>query len=487
MTTDSHGPIDAGGVRPVVARWIVTADLELKTAAHLGGSGYGPVDMVVIRDSLDRSPLLPGTSLAGALRGHLSDVLSGYYSEEHADIANLFGAPRISDEGGQSPLIVFDSLGEFPTGIPIEIRDGVAIDPKTGTAGSHLKYDIEVLPAGTVFPIRLELLIDCSLKESRLLNLFATALEGLSRGGISLGARRSRGFGAVEAINWRALRFDLTTREGWLDWLTSDALKPHDDATVAPAKDPWSACQAAYANITREIVHDLRKRVIVEAALDFQGGLLIRSPSETSDSPDAVHLKSGKKTILSGTSLTGVLRQRAARITRLVRSDKSDIHHWIEHIFGSNLDVNKSSDRNLHASRLRISESVINNGTSMRPARIGIDRFTQGVVSGALFEEEPYYCGSATVRLELRNPKDGETGLLLLLLKDLLSGDLPVGGSSSIGRGYVRGTAIVKFENGETMEIGPNLQVSSETEQAFAKLISAFANRPPQEKRGGTE
>ena len=39
----------------------------------------------------------------------------------------------------------------------------------------------------------------------------------------------------------------------------------------------------------------------------------------------------------------------------------------------------------------------------------------------------------------MRNPEQYEIGLLLLLLKDLWTSDLPVGGESSIGRGRLQG------------------------------------------------
>ena len=39
----------------------------------------------------------------------------------------------------------------------------------------------------------------------------------------------------------------------------------------------------------------------------------------------------------------------------------------------------------------------------------------------------------------LRTPSDAELGLLLLLLKDLWTGDLPIGGELGIGRGKLKG------------------------------------------------
>ena len=63
------------------------------------------------------------------------------------------------------------------------------------------------------------------------------------------------------------------------------------------------------------------------------------------------------------------------------------------------------------------------------------------MVDGGLFDEEPAYLGRTDVTLVLRNPQPGELGLMLLVLKDLLAGDLPVGGSGSVGRAVVAGRA----------------------------------------------
>jgi hypothetical protein len=46
---------------------------------------------------------------------------------------------------------------------------------------------------------------------------------------------------------------------------------------------------------------------------------------------------------------------------------------------------------------------------------------------------------SVPIRLRLLDPKDHEIGVLLLLLKDLWTGDLPLGGEISVGRGRLAG------------------------------------------------
>ena len=133
---------DPGGVRPIVARWTITADLVLQTATHLGGGAGDIADMVLIRDARTGAPLLPGPSIAGALRSHLADVIGGYRSAEDARLPRLFGAARGDDVGGQSPLIVFDSLGSLPDHHAAEVRDGVQVDAARGTAEEHKKFDL---------------------------------------------------------------------------------------------------------------------------------------------------------------------------------------------------------------------------------------------------------------------------------------------------------------------------------------------------------
>jgi CRISPR/Cas system CSM-associated protein Csm3 (group 7 of RAMP superfamily) len=453
---DSNSKLsDPGGVRSLHARWVVTAELVLESAAHLGGGDGDATDMVLVRDAREGVPLLPGTSLAGALRGHLADVLGGYRSSEDTRVAALFGGGRGDDLGAQSPLIVFDSQGVLPREHPVEIRDGVAIDPRTGTAEEHKKFDIEILPAGTRFPLRFECLVAEPGEESKLVSLLVTSLSALVLGEASIGARRSRGLGAVRTEGWRARRHELSSGAGWCTWLTSDPEQPFstDESTF---DGPAAACRSAHPGIALDLPADGRRRLVVTANLTVQDGLLVRSAPREADAPDAAHLRSGGRSVLPGTSLAGALRNRALRIAGVVRAVHGDAGDWVSRLFGPRLEgADTGSSEGLAAARLRVSEGVIENGRRARPSRIRVDRFTQGVVPGALFDEEPECGGHLRVRLELREPEPGDAGLLLLLLKDLLAGDLPVGGTAAVGRGVLRGTARVVFEDGTEGMLDP--------------------------------
>ena len=467
--------VGPGGIRKIVARWVITGELVLESAAHLGNGEEGAtVDMALIRDRAEDKPLLSGSSLAGGLRSYIVDRIEGYYKEERSKcVADLFGGAREDDAGSQSPLIVFDSICSSRNWTS-EIRDGVAIHAETGLAEDHKKFDLEVLPAGTTFPVRFELLVANTEKEEDQVSLLATALEGLEEGAIPIGARRSRGLGACRVQNWRAKRFDLTTREGWLYWLGSDHLHPIQK-NISPEETIKQAIETAYSKIDLQPQADKRKRIQIKVGLVLNAGLLIRSPGTGGADADMTHLFSAGEAILPGTSLAGVLRTRALRIVRVVRANKHDHEKWVDELFGPRLVGTTNQDFRPQASRLKITEKPFTNSKRLRPNRIKIDRFTGGVVDGALFDEEPIYRGEVEVSMELRNPRDGETGLVLLLLKDLLTGDLPVGGTSSVGRGVFRGTATIKIgDKCYTLDPDPSNSAIPETVKVLNDEVRKF-------------
>ena len=85
---------DTNGPRSLRARWVVCGTMRLETAMHLGGEPTDRTDMQVLRDPREGAPLLPGSTLAGALRSALADRLAGYGSDEPEAVAELFGGRR---------------------------------------------------------------------------------------------------------------------------------------------------------------------------------------------------------------------------------------------------------------------------------------------------------------------------------------------------------------------------------------------------------
>ena len=98
-----------------------------------------------------------------------------------------------------------------------------------------------------------------------------------------------------------------------------------------------------------------------------------------------------------------------------------------------------------------VRETVLEHVHSLVQNRIRIDRFTGGVLDNFLFNEAPVFGGpGSVVKLDvtLRDPSRAEIGLLLLVLKDLWTADLPVGGGASVGRGRLQGLGAELSQDG---------------------------------------
>ena len=256
------------------------------------------------------------------------------------------------------------------------------------------------------------------------------ALEG---GNIRLGKRKRRGFGKVKVTAWQVNEFDMTTAAGWQAWLATPVAVPkperHDDL------------------LQKLAVGEGAKRSVAELIATFRidGSLLIRSAVGDAAGPDFEHLKSFRPgriedlaPILSGTSVAGAMRARALRIGNTLGKDGYRI---VDDLFGYRPKDRKDKTP-MTASRIWIEETVIAEPLELVHTRVAIDRFTGGAYPGALFSEQPLF-GQKDTLVEIRcwipKPKDWEIGLLLLLLKDLWTGDLPLGGEVSVGRGRLQG------------------------------------------------
>lgn len=466
--------------RQIRRRIIIEGDLVLQTPAHFGnGDGDEVTDMPLLLDPHDnQSPLLTGASLAGALRSYLREQEHGFGGQANKQSASvsLFGGGKGDDGGEQSPLIVADSLGQKASAT---IRAGVRLEGKTRTAADKALFDVQLWQAGTTFPLRLELLIGAKDDAAKLKQALVTALAGLSNGRITLGARKRRGYGEVKVSQWRVKEYDLTDPEQLCDWLANG-----NQPLEAETADLQTALGVA------DLVTDKRQLFQLHATFALQGSLLIRAGEGQDDvGPDMVHLHArqanGKKApIVSGTSLAGALRARAQRIVNTIRAgDRAD--HLINSLFGG--EYLQDGKKRLQASRLTVKEKVIENGrTDLVQNRVSIDRFTGGARDTALFNEQPVFATNETlitVDLHLRNPQPHDVGLLLLLLKDLWTEDLPLGGESSVGRGRLKGReATLTYRNGTEQRwritaVGEQLEINSDTnstQQALQDFVTAL-------------
>jgi len=423
--------------RRIVERVVIEGTLRLVTPTSLSnGEADGLTDISLIKDELTGNALLTGTSICGALRNYLRECEKGFWNEQESEVAKkMFGWTNDQD-GSQSLLIIDDAISsEKPE---TELRDGVKIDGKTCTAESGKKFDLELLQSETEFPLRFELLIteENEAKKAEFLKTLATALQGFELGEIYLGGRKRRGYGECKVEGWKVKFYEL--KNNLLDWLENN----HKSLDGSEQKILTALNVSANA--------DQRNFFRLDAAFAIDGSILIRSGSEISKhyQPDAVHLRSNGKPIISGTSVAGVLRHRALKICNTI-GDESKAKRFVDGIFGVDMNDNPPEK---WSSRLEVKEKTLKIDNSLVQTRVKIDRFTGGAMDTALFDAAPIFSDGNEEAVELslklrfkhnqtQAEKDAEIGLLLLLLKDLWTSDLPVGGESSIGRGRLKGVS----------------------------------------------
>lgn len=463
--------------RRIIQRILIEGELVLQTPTSLGGGDSTDLTDMPLLVSLsdEQTPLLTGASLAGALRSYVRTREMGYlvpdpdhFKDDRAEYRRtqkqewnslaqtLFGGEYAESVTGgerqilmdQSAVLIDDALGEAHT---IETRSGVMLTAKTRTAADDKLFDTQLWPAGTTFRLRLELIIRQSDNADQLKQGLAAALTGLAKGEITLGGRKRRGYGQVQVKQWQVRTFDLQKVSDLLAWLEEGAKPLSEQKNVVTEANIYQAFQVG------EWEQDKRHEFTVKATFALDGSLLIRTANSQGDQvADFVHLQAKQidgmlAPILSGTSLAGALRGRAHKIANTIANEQRG-KTLIYDLFGPDMDdsdwaktqANQKNGRvQPRASRLLVAETVIEHGiTNLVQNRVSIDRFTGGARDTALFNEQPVWGTpetNITIDLRLLNPQPCEVGLLLLLLKDLWTGDLPLGGESSVGRGRLKG------------------------------------------------
>lgn len=423
---------------------ILEGTMRLLSPAMIGSGRDDNSDIDVIRDS-DGNPYIPATSFVGVLRQTIE--LDKQYK---SNLEDFWG---VSDEGNekniQSSVIVRDLL---PTSvIETTIRDGVKIDNKKGIAQEGAKFDYEVIGLDSEFNLYMELTLNGNNNEFKR-RMLATIIDLLNNERIRIGAKTNSGFGRIKLSEHKVYEFDFSKRQDVLRWFKQDFSVP-TTLNLAP------------------FMLNKKRTVTIKADFSIKNSLIVRSNNYDPDLPDVEHIKSKGKPILPGTSVKGAIRARAERIANTL--GKAEI---ITGLFGDVNEQRKEAKR----SRITVEESLIEGYTEEVQTRIKIDRFTGGVMESALLETKPLFSAkddrAFSLQITINDYKDHEAGLMLLVLKDLWTGDLPIGGEKAVGRGVLIGKRACISWDGEEIEFENISQLNEEQKGKLNKFISSLVN-----------
>ncbi|MEU7616635.1 RAMP superfamily CRISPR-associated protein [Micromonospora rifamycinica] len=279
--------------RRVSSRWELTGTLVAQAPLHVGGLDVGPAQLVQARDGAGR-PLLPGTSLAGVIRSALrAQGLPDY---------RLWGLPpRDSGDDGEASWVRVDDAPAV--GAPqVELRDHVSIDRVHGVAARGHLFSREVLPAGTRFAFRMVVDAPENMDADTAEELVHAVAARLRGPGISVGAAVTRGLGLVRLQDAVLRKSRLSTRAGVVA-----ALRVGGEPVELPAADR----DEVPAGVLR-IVVPWRPRGPLAVQVSSDGDVVSAFPLTGRDGAGGHRLE------LPGSSIKGVLRSHAERITRTV-------------------------------------------------------------------------------------------------------------------------------------------------------------------------
>ncbi len=450
--------------KTILKTWMIRGFLETLSPVIIGtGKNQGDVDITLIRDE-DGNPFIPATSLYGALKSYWGGDQDGWFwgkktqkgQDQSPNTVIQSGMEPAPDEeisttennrnSSQSLLILQDAYLVQETCLvinpKIEVRDGVKINNERGIAEPKGKFDYETLAPGARFHFHLEVNLWEGEDEKKTRSVLNAILTSLIKGEIRVGAMSAKGFGRIRLTNPEGYAFDFSQPKDLIMWL--------DD----PEKhlSNWTGfSQTDIEPISKVCANEL----VLEAWFSLKTSMLIRKYQETSageneEEPDAIHIQSNGKPILPGTSIKGALRARAERILNTLAPEKSRADRMLRVLMGY---VNEETKEKMK-SRMRVEETHITQESIMEliHSRVKIDRFTGGTMETHLFNFRPLWPKddekTVQVKCSIQNPAKWEAGLLMLLLKDLWTGDLPIGGEKSIGRGVLQGiSATLDFEN----------------------------------------
>lgn len=415
----------------IVGKIILRANVKNISPMLIATGENSELDFQVIKNCYGE-PIIPASGFAGMIKESFKLILPQEDENELEPLKEYF----LGTDGSkthktiQSHIIIDDLVLKKGATFKFCERDGVAISHETMLAIDKSKYDYELLESGTEFCLNIELTIrDAYKKDLKVLKdfLYFIAKKGQEKY-YKQGAFKSNGFGILEFSDIKFFEFtfpkDSNQWFGFMEGKTT-LFNTFDQER----KYSFKIKQENLLKITGQF--SLKNSLIIRSS--------VLSANDDKDL-DKTHLKNSKsEPVISAKSIRGAIRHRALKILKTLEYSKPEA--LVEDLFGY---VDKKS-KSAKKGRLTTFETIVENADANQiQARIKIDRFTGGTMEGALMQSQPIWHKNEKIelRFEIEDCETKEAGLMLLMMKDLICEDLPVGGEKSIGRGILIGKSL---------------------------------------------
>ncbi len=409
---------------------------------------------------------IPGTSLAGAMAKWWRRAFG------ETSLESVWGI-KAKDPESASFLYVHDAPANEYKGL--EIRDGVGIDRMTGAAADKIKYDRQIVPAGSTFCFKLVLEVTADNASAK--DQLAALLQALENGHIRVGAAKTRGLGRVKLQN---------TTVNITNFRSIEEL-------IASIENPVGALSTPAATLSDQLTFKLSWTAVLPTfSAHGVSGVAVDTIPLT-----AVGVDGKTRLVLPGAGVKGVFRSHGERIIRTLKGapphtlkpnflEQISDHRLVDGIFGTakqkensnagqgtlicddtvfgpevangvyeklfgleGTTQHKTDFKKLHLSDMRKHLQDNNQWQDFLPYQhVGIDRWTGGSADGALYSvlEPPK---DLTLEMEwqldctrLGDDENASIGFLLLLLREAKQGRIAFGFGVNRGRGTLHLTNV---------------------------------------------
>lgn len=409
----------------------ITFTLELLEPGGVGRPA--PVRQSELDIVLDRAPdgrvQLPGTSLAGALRAHMTAT----QGPQRADA--WFGSvPKPGSQAAAVASSIWVGSAVHSGADPAVQRWTTAIDRGRGSARNRHLRGADELAAGARFPVAI-LWEDAAADDVDDVAASITIWRPL------LGRATSTGHGRCAVRDVRVGHLSLGTDVGLLTWLTTD---PTALAAQIAAASP-SRAEPEQPLTHWSVRFRLAGPTLVSTTTTDEAGQVTRIPLRDKGAP-----------VLPGSALKGVLRSRVELVLRSVGLGACETQRCGScracRYFGFAGDDDHGASvgqrGRVRVLSARVVDQVDGQGVHLRTTtHVAIDRFTGGAAmrtghGGLLYRVEAPDVGDVTVSLDVTEVPDDERGLLGALVRivvdDLHRGLARVGHSTTRGYGHLQ-------------------------------------------------
>ena len=432
------------------------------TSAHGVHSGRGDAthDVLVVRDA-NGLPALPGSSIAGILRHAFmerhgekdTNSLFGYIGKDQQPswLTVAWGLVHdshdqpcegIDPKAGDDELL-HDLLDSKPL-----VRQRVRLTHR-GTAASTGKFDTTLIPAGVRYTTVIGYWCDGS-ETSR--QQWASLLALLQQPALYIGHGTRSGAGAFRVHALHQGCWDLRTAEGQAGYCS----RPRSRCVTTGLTPVVTESNSSALFVTLELQ--------AESGWRIGGGerpLGMMLPGNTDKIPDLLPMHEARVTwakgkgvwqgqyhLLPGSAIKGALRHRLAYHYRCLSQQfaedgvETDAESCpaVKTLFGF------ATDQDAGAGLLVVPDIALLEQQTRIMMHNRIDRFTGGVMRGALFGEQVLWRSRMTLRLEVLSPtrmalvEPAMRQALQRTLEDLAQGWLPLGAGGSRGLGVFTDT-----------------------------------------------